>query len=315
MGLTGFSDSSRESKAHRASNYVRVILLYATVVLIWGSTWSAIPYQLGVVAAEVSVGYRYGLASLLLYSFALLSKRQIRIPADAWPFVLLMGTFLFCLNYILVYYASAYITSGLVAVLFSSIVLFNALFERFFFKASMDRRALVAGALGLTGIAMIFWPEIDVLSYEDKTIAGIVIMLVATVIASLGNMIATVNTRRTLPVIAMNAHAMAWAAALALGLSAALGRDFNFSFEPGYIISLGFLAVFGSAIAFGCYLALIRLIGPARAAYSSVLFPVVALGISTVVEDYQWTPVAAVGIILTLAGNWLILSSRAINNK
>ena len=139
------------------------ILLYATVVLIWGSTWSAIPYQLGVVAAEVSVGYRYGIASLLLYSFALLSKRQIRIPTDAWPFVLLMGTFLFCLNYILVYYAAAYITSGLVAVLFSSIVLFNALFERFFFKTSMDRRALVAGALGLTGIAMIFWPEIDVL--------------------------------------------------------------------------------------------------------------------------------------------------------
>ncbi|MDH3338021.1 MAG: EamA family transporter, partial [Gammaproteobacteria bacterium] len=85
---------------------------------------------------------------------------------------------------------------------------------------------------------------------------------------------------------------------------------FNFSLQPGYIISLAYLAVFGSAIAFGCYLALIRRIGSARAAYSSVLFPVVALAISTVVEGYRWTAIAALGIMLTLAGNWLILRSK-----
>lgn len=293
---------------------MQILLLYASVVIIWGSTWAAIPFQLGVVAEEVSIGYRFGIAALCLYAYAMLSGRRVRLAADAYGFVFLQGTLLFCLNYILVYYATARITSGLVAVVFSSIILFNAVFERIFFNTSIDGRLLVAGALGLTGITMIFWPEVATVSLADETVVGIALVLGGTVIASFGNMTAVVNTQRELPVVAVNAHAMAWAAMLSLLISALLGREFNFSLQPGYVISLAYLAVFGSAIAFGCYLALIRRIGSARAAYSSVLFPVVALAISTIVEDYRWTAVAAVGIVLTLAGNWLILRSRATNN-
>jgi len=294
---------------------MQVILLYATVVLIWGSTWSAIPFQLGVVAEELSVAYRFGIAALFLYAYALLSRRRIRLPADAYPFVFLQGTLLFSLNYFLVYYATVHITSGLVAVLFSSIVLFNAILERGFFKTAIDNRLLLAGTLGLSGITMIFWPEVSAISLEDSTIIGILLALSATLIASFGNMTAVINTRRELPVVAVNAHAMAWSALLSFIVAALLGREFTFSFERGYVVSLTFLAVFGSAIAFGCYLALIQRIGPARAAYSAVLFPIVALAISTIIEDYQWTVIAAVGIIFTLAGNWLILSSRTTKPK
>ncbi len=294
---------------------MQVILLYATVVLIWGSTWSVIPFQLGVVAEELSVAYRFGIAALFLYAYALLSGRRIRLPTNAYPYVLLQGTLLFSLNYFLVYYATVHITSGLVAVLFSSIVLFNAILERAFFKTPLDSRLLLAGFLGLSGIGMIFWPEVSVISFEDNTIIGIMLALAATLIASFGNMTAVVNTRRDLPVVAVNAHAMAWSALLSFAIAAMLGREFTFSFERDYVISLAFLAVFGSAIAFGCYLALIQRIGPARAAYSSVLFPIVALAISTVVEDYNWTAIAAVGIILTLVGNWLILSDRTTKPK
>jgi len=289
---------------------MQIVILYVTLVLIWGSTWAAIPYQLGVVAAEVSVGYRFGIAAVVLYLYALVSRRQIRLPGSAYPFVLLQGTFLFCLNYFLVYYGTARITSGLVAVLFSSIILFNTVFERLFFRTKIDDRILLASGLGLTGIVMIFWHEVSIVSLGDETVVGIILVLFGTLLASLGNMAAVVNTRRALPVVAVNAHGMAWAAGLSFVISALLGREFAFSFEQGYVLSLAFLAVFGSAIAFGCYLALIRRIGSARAAYSSVLFPVVALAISTVVEDYEWTIVAAVGILLTLVGNWLILSSR-----
>ena len=294
---------------------MQVILLYATVVLIWGSTWSAIPFQLGVVAEELSVAYRFGIAALFLYAYALLSRRRIRLPADAYPFVFLQGTLLFSLNYFLVYYATVHITSGLVAVLFSTIVLFNAILERGFFKTAIDNRLLLAGTLGLSGITMIFWPEVSAISLEDSTIIGILLALSATLIASFGNMTAVINTRRELPVVAVNAHAMAWSALLSFIVAALLGREFTFSFERGYVVSLTFLAVFGSAIAFGCYLALIQRIGPARAAYSAVLFPIVALAISTIIEDYQWTVIAAVGIIFTLAGNWLILSSRTPKPK
>jgi drug/metabolite transporter (DMT)-like permease len=291
---------------------MQVIALYALVVLIWGSTWAAIPYQLGVVAAEMSVAYRFGIAALALYAYAALSRRRLRLPAQTLPMVFLQGALLFSLNYFLVYYGTERITSGLVAVLFSSIVISNAMFERLFFRTPFDTRLLAAGVLGLGGIALIFWPEISVISFSDDTIVGILFVLASVVIASLGNMTAVVNnTRRALPVLAVNAHAMAFAAALSFLVAILLGRRVDFSPEPGYVLSLAYLAIFGSAIAFGGYLALIRRIGPARAAYSSVLFPVVALTISTLFEGYQWTAMAGTGIMLTLAGNWLILSSRS----
>ncbi len=293
---------------------MQVVLLYAAVVLIWGSTWSAIPFQLGVVAEEVSVGYRFGIAALGLYSYAVVSRRRLRLPARTYPMVFLQGALLFSINYFFVYYGTRYITSGLVAVLFSSIVLMNAVLERLFFKTPVDRRLLLAAALGITGIAMIFWPEVSALSIADETVRGIIMVIIATTIASLGNMSAVVNTRGELPVVAVNAHAMAFAALLSLAIAAALGREFDFLVTPGYVLSLLYLAIFGSAVAFTCYLALIRRIGSARAAYSSVLFPVVALAMSTLLEDYHWTPIAATGILFTLVGNWLILSRRKMKN-
>ncbi len=286
---------------------MQVVLLYAIVVLIWGSTWGAIPFQFGVVAEEVSVAYRFAIGAAALYLYAILAGKNIRIPLRYYPMVIVQGLLLFSLNYFFVYYGTAYITTGLVAVTFSLIVVFNALFERMFFGSPLEGRLLVASILGMLGIALIFWPEVTILSLQDTTIYGLLLVVIGVVIASLGNMAAVVNTRRQLPVVAVNAHGMAWGTLLSVIVAFFLDREFNFSYEPGYIWSLLFLAIFGSAIAFGCYLALIRKIGSARAAYTSVLFPVVALAISTVVEDYQWSGLAIVGVLLTMGGNWLAL--------
>lgn len=259
---------------------------------------------------EVSVAYRFGIASIALYLYATFTRRKLALPRDAYPIVFLQGALLFCINYFLVYYGTARITSGLVAVVFTMILPLNAFFERIVYGTRVDGRLAIAAVLGIAGIAMIFWPEVSAISLEDQTIAGISFVLLGTFSASLGNMCAVRNTRRELPVVAVNAHAMGFASLLALGLSAALGREFTFSNSTEYIASLLYLAVFGSSIAFGCYLALIRSIGSARAAYTSLLFPVVALIISTIFEGYHWTPIAAVGILLTLGGNWLILKGR-----
>ena len=266
------------------------------------------------VAAEVSVGYRFGIAAIVLYLYALASRRKLAVPAYTYPVIFLQGALLFCINYFFVYYGTARITSGLVAVVFTMILPFNAVFDRLFFGTRIDARLALAAVLGIGGIVMIFWPEVSSLSLANQTVIGIGLVLIGTIIASLGNMCAVLNTRRELPVIAVNAHAMAFASILALLISAAIGRQFAFSATTGYVASLLYLAIFGSAVAFGCYLALIRRIGSARAAYSSLLFPVVALVISTLFEAYRWTPVATIGILLTLAGNWLILSRRHETN-
>jgi drug/metabolite transporter (DMT)-like permease len=287
---------------------MRVLTLYAAVVLIWGSTWGAIPFQFGVVAAEVSIAYRFALGAAALFIYAFIAGKAVRVPLRQYPMVILQGMLLFSINYFFVYYGTAHITTGLVAVTFSSIIVFNAFFERVFFGTPLESRLLIASLFGMLGIALIFWPEVTMLSLQDSTIYGLLLIIVGVATASLGNMAAVVNTRRQLPVVAVNAHGMIWGTLLSILVAIYLDRDFNFSFEPSYIWSLLFLAVFGSAIAFGCYLALIRTIGSARAAYTSVLFPVVALAISTVVEGYQWSGMAIAGVTLTLGGNWLVLA-------
>lgn len=287
---------------------MQVAFLYATVVLIWGSTWIAITLQLGPVAEEVSVAYRFGLASVVLFVYAAISGRQARIPRDSYVNVVLMGLLLYSGSYMLVYHATSYVTSGLVAVIFSLIVVINAFFERLFFRKPLEGRMMLASVLGVGGIAFLFWPEVTSFSLQDKTIVGVLMVTIAVIIASLGNMVAIVNTSRKLPVTAVNAHGMAWGCASSLLITLLMGQSVNLSFEPKYLLSLLYLAVFGSAIAFGAYLALLKSIGSARAAYTSVLFPIVALVISTIFEGYQWSTLAVVGVALIAAGNWLALT-------
>ena len=286
----------------------RALVLYAAVVLIWGSTWIAIPLQLGVVAEEVSVAWRFALGSLSLFIYAAATGRQIRIPLAHYGMVILMGALMFSANYLFTYYSINYVTSGLVAVMFSLIVVFNAFFERIFFGRPLERRLIIASVLGVAGVAFMFWPEVRTFNLQDESLYGVTLALIAVVLASIGNMAAIVNTNRHLPVVSMNAHGMAWGAAVSLVVSALAGKEIGFLFQPGYIVSLLYLSVFGSAVAFGCYLALLRQIGSARAAYTAVLFPIVALILSTLFENYTWTPQAIVGVLFILAGNWLALT-------
>lgn len=294
---------------------MQTLLLYASVVLIWGTTWAAIPFQLVDVPVPLSIGYRFIIAAVGLYGYALLTRRRLSVPWPQLPMVLLQGVLLFFINYLFIYNAAAYVSSGLIAVLFSLIVIFNAIFMRVFFGTAVDPRLLIAGIVGTAGIALMFLPELETPGDRSVVLLGIVLVLAGTLSASLGNMTAVVNTARKLPVVACNAHGMLLGGALSVAFSLIEGEPISFSFEPTYIGSLLYLAIFGSAVAFGAYIALLRRIGPARAAYSSVLFPVVALLTATWLEGYRWSILAGFGILLTLIGNWLALSHGNKNDK
>ena len=256
----------------------------------------------------MSVAYRFALASLALFVYARFSGRRVTIPLHHYGMVVITGSLMFSANYLFTYYAINYVTSGLVAVAFSLIVISNALFERLFFRVPFEPRLVMGSVLGVTGIACLFWPEVSAVSLEDDTVFGVVLTVVAVLLASLGNMAARVSTSRNLSVVSVNAHGMAWGALTSAVAAMVLGEEFTFSFETGYVVSLAYLSIVGSSLVFGCYLALFRSIGAARAAYSSVLFPPVALLISTFVEDYRWSGLAIAGILLIGAGNWLALS-------
>jgi drug/metabolite transporter (DMT)-like permease len=284
------------------------LLLYATTVLIWGSTWLVITFQLGTVNPILSVAYRFTLASVLLLVYARLRKSNLRFSARQHLFFGLQGVLLFSLNYLLVYLAEQRLTSGLVAVIFSMLVFMNILIGALFLGTPVRRNVVFGALIGLVGISLVFLPELKAFSLQDSGFVGLLLSLVGTLFASLGNIVSARNQREGLPVIQTNAFGMGYGAILMVIFALVAGVPFTFETTPAYIISLLYLAVFGSVIAFGAYLTLLGRIGADRAGYASLLFPIVALGLSTLFEGYQWSTAAVIGVLLVLAGNFLVLS-------
>ncbi len=283
--------------------------LYALTVFIWGSTWYAITFQLGRVAPEVSVVYRFALASLLLLVYCIARRLNLRFSMRDHACMALQGLLLFGLNYVVFYRATGLMTSGLIAVVFSTIVLMNIFLSALFFGQRIEPAVTAGACVGLAGIGLVFWPELAGVA-QLTTVQGIGLCLLGTLLASLGNMSSVSNQRRALPVIQTNAFGMGYGALL-MGIWAKLqGVAFGYDPSPAYTLSLLYLAVFGSIVAFGSYLTLLGRLGAARAAYATVVFPLVALAISTLFERYSWTLASLFGVALVLLGNLLVLARR-----
>lgn len=286
-------------------------VIYAIVVLIWGTTWYAIKFQLGVVAPEISLVYRFGLAAICVFIFARIAGSPMRLSWREHRFVALQGLTLFCLNYWMTYLSTQFLTSGLVAVLFTSVILLNLINARFFFGIPVEARVLLAAVTGTLGVALLFLPELQA-AMGDRTVThGALLALGATYLASLGNMAAMRNTQSGMPVVTANAYGMAYGT-LGLALIAFI-RGAPVDFDPSwpYVVSLLYLSLAGTSLAFGLYLVLIKRIGPSRAAYTSVLFPVIALAVSTLFEGFRWNLTSTVGLAVLIAGNALALGGRA----
>lgn len=283
-------------------------LLYLFTVLIWGSTWLAITFQLGVVDPIWSVAYRFALAAAVLMVFCLVTHRGLRFGLRDHGFMALQGTFLFCLNYILFYFSIEHVTSGLIAVIFSTIVFMNIVNGAMLLGTPIRARVLAGASLGLLGITLVFWPEFQAFSASSATIVGVSLALVATWFASLGNMASLRNQRTGLGVIESNTFGMAYGAALTTIVALVVGVEFRFDWSLSYVGSLAYLSIVGSVIAFGCYLSLLGRIGADRGAYTGVMFPIVALVLSTLFESYTWSGPVFIGVVMALAGNVLVLS-------
>jgi drug/metabolite transporter (DMT)-like permease len=284
--------------------------LYLVTVLIWGSTWLVIKFQLGVVSPVVSVAWRFALAALMLLVYSLLRGKSLRFSVRDHGWLALQGVLLFGLNYIGVYLSEQYLTSGLVAVVFSLVVFLNALGMRAFFGLPIRAAAVFAATLGVAGVALIFGRELLAVSSAGDQLRGLLLALAATVVASFGNMVATRNSRRALPVMQVNAWSMLYGAIFVMLVALAGGEHLDFDPSWPYIASLLYLALFGSALAFGAYLTLMGRIGADRAAYTAVAIPIVALLLSTAFEHLRWHVQTFVGVAACIAGILLALRRR-----
>jgi drug/metabolite transporter (DMT)-like permease len=287
------------------------LALFGSCVLIWGTTWFAIIYQLGVVPPEQSVGYRFVLAGAILTVFCALRRLPLRFDWAAHRRFALQGLAMFCASYILVYHAERYVVSGLVAVGYSASPLLAMLAMRWAFGQPFTREVAIGGALGIVGIVLIYGSAFMKLSGDTRTTIGIVLTAASVLASTWGSVIATANQKRALPILQTMAFGMLYGGAIALLFALATGQTLTWDSRPTYAFSLVYLAVFGSILAFGGYLYLMSHIGAARASYIGVMVPVVALIISASFENFAWGPSTYLGVVVSVIGNVIILKKKA----
>ena len=279
---------------------------YLLTVVIWGTTWIAIKTQLGIVPLEVSIAYRFALAGGLLFAGLWGTGRLQPIPIRQQPFILLQALCLFSCNFVCFYLASQHVPSGLVSVVFSAATIFNMVNAFVAFGRRPAARVLVGAFIGVLGIVCLFWNVVTASVLDRGTLTGLALALLGTWFFSVGNLVSARNQRHGIAVASANAYGMLYGAVLMF--LAALTRGVPITFDPSlaYVGSLLYLAIPGSVIGFTTYLTVVNRLGAEKAATMTVLFPVVALTVSIMVEHYAATRLEAVGLITILLGNAVV---------
>lgn len=285
--------------------------LYVATVFLWGVSWIGIRAQLGVVAPEMSVLWRFLLSMVLMWGWVLATGHRVRFPlADHLRFMA-VGCCLFSFNFMSFYYGGLSVPSGLLSVVFSLASVFNLALGFVIFRQRVEPRVALGGFIGVLGIGLLFWPEITGAGFNADALKGLGLCVLGTLFFCSGNMVSTVVQKRGAPLLSATAWGMTYGCAVLLAINLARGNAFIIEPTMKYVGSLVYLAVGASVLAFMAYLTLLRRLGAARAGYATVLFPIVALTVSTLVEGYQWTALAAVGVVLALIGNVLVLRRPA----
>ncbi len=286
-------------------------LLFLVPSLIWGTTWLVIKFQLGVVPPEVSVAWRFGIAGLLLLGFCAVRGVKLRVSARDHTSFVLLGVLQFGANYVLVYLAEQHLTSGLVSVLFVTLVFWNLLGARVLLGTPAPAAVIAGALLGFGGVALVFLPELRGVQSQPGVAAGVALALVSTLLASGGNLFSQHLYARGVAIVPSTAWSMLYASIAVAAWCAVRGIPFAFDPSPRYVVSLLYLAAFGSVAAFVTYLTLLHRIGAGRSGYTAAAIPVLAMLASTAFEGYRWTAPALAGMVLVLAGTVLVLRGKA----
>jgi len=281
-------------------------LLYGLTIFAWSTSWLPLRWQLGVVAPEVSLFWRFIFAGLIMMVVAKLSGHSLRLTKEVHLRIAVLSLFLFSFNFLSFYYGGLGVSSGLLAVVFSTASLMVILEKAVIDRQWPEVRLLFAAILGIGGIILIFLPELE---KGHAPLASLMFCFMGTLIFSLGNILSGRLQSRQVSVISSNSWGMLYGATY-LGLVAVFcGDAFILEYSWKYLGGLSWLVIISTVMAFTCYLTLIGRIGPGRASYITVIFPVAALLISQLMEDYEWTYLSLVGLGLVAFGNTIMARS------
>ncbi|WP_339899177.1 DMT family transporter [Paraglaciecola polaris] len=286
--------------------------LFSIVALIWGTTWIAITYQLGETNPILSVAVRFALAAVILGGFCVLRGLSLRLPKHLQIKMAAAGLCLYGFEYSLLYLSQQYIVSALVALMSSGMIYVNVVLRRVILKKPIRMEVVIGAAFGMLGIGLIFYPEFAHIKADTLLVFGIALALASFLFAGLGNVLSERILDYGTPVIQMNFWAMSYGT---LGIFCfALVSDVQWVLPTRweYYLALTYLTVFGSVIAFGAYMKLIRQMGSDKTAYVVLVYPIVALSVSTVFEGYQWYLISLLGVVFVLLGNAIAMGKLPI---
>ena len=287
-------------------------LLYFIVLLAWGSSWFAISFQLGDVAPQVSIVWRFLLASIMLFIWCFARGLKLSYSWREHANWLLLGFFLFCINYICAYFGTSYLTTGVVCLIFSTLTLFTVFNGFIFFKKPIRLPILFGAIVGIAGLSIIFSHEVSSAdwSFDSEIVKGFLWMLLATFFASIGMLLSGQMQARKIPLIQSNAFSMLYGSIILIIYISFSDISFSFSTSYSYVSSLVYLSLVASVIGFGVYLKLVGNIGADKASYVNIFTPTIALLLSTLFEDYIWSWTGLIGVVLIIFGNIIVLYAK-----
>jgi drug/metabolite transporter (DMT)-like permease len=302
MQRHGLESGELHAGPHRTS--VRdVAIPFIIFTAIWGSTWIVIRTQLGTVPPQWSVTYRFVVAAIAMAAIAAWKGESLRLGRGGLAAALFLGFTQFCVNFNAVYLAERHITSGVVATVFALLLIPASLMGWALLHHRPSKRFAWGSLVAVTGIVLLFLHELREHPADSRQIAaGIGLTLVGMLGAAIANVVQARPEIRRFPLFALLAWSMA-AGALIDGLIALSMTGLPvFDPRPAYWLGVLYLALFASVLTFSLYYPVVRKIGPAKAAYSSVLVPIIAMGFSTALENYRWTGLTIGGALLALGG-------------
>lgn len=283
-------------------------VLFLITSFIWGTTWFVIRFQIDSTSPAAGVFYRFLLATLIMFCINFLFiRKSMKYPLSFHRFFLLQGLFNFSINYLLTYLAEKTVSSGLVAVTFTTLIYFNMIGMKVFFKKQITKNLVLGSIIGFIGILLLFWKEIEQSNFNQLTITGIIVGVVATFSASLGNLAAYKNHLNKVPVMTFNSYSMLYGTIFSLIIGLFLNQSFHLPTTPTFIGSLLYLAIFGTVLTFWAYQTLVGNLGAEKAAYTSLISPVIAITFSIIFEGVTFNVLMLVGMVFCFSGNYLAL--------
>ena len=299
------------NRAHESRLDSSIIIPFVIFTLVWGSTWLVIRGQIGTVSPLWSVAYRFAIAAVAMAAVAYWKGHSLRPNPQLLLAATILGTAQFCINFNSVYVAERFITSGIVATVFAILLVPNSLLAWAMLGQRPSGRFALGGAIAAAGIGLLFLHEMRVSpATNEQVLAGLGFTLLGLLGASYANVYQARKSAQRHPLLALLAWAMAIGAVVDALLALAIAGPPTIDWSPAYWAGLVYLALAASVLCFSLYFPVVRKIGPGRAAYSSVLVPVIAMGLSTIFENYQWSLLAAAGGLLALSGMLVALSGN-----